>query len=312
MESVFGAVRPVSLDGVDLLSTTYRVSRKRPLEGLVKSIERFGLLESPVLLREAGRLVPVFGHNRLAALERAGVENFNAVVADVIDPIAYRDRAVLKCSRNEAGPVGRMGMAAILRMLGLGEEELSRTVRHGLELPAEFSSAEMAGSVMRLPGRLRDYIDLRDVGFKVIKGLLGLPAEAHDFLAGRMDESGIRVNVFRDIVEMMSDILRRDGTLAAVFALPTPETGDRRRDEQLLHDGIYSLRYPAYSELKEKAGRIAAEIERGGCSVGIPPFFEGGEVSLTVRFGRGDNEESIRGKLAGIDARRIGKLVGLL
>ncbi len=312
MASVFGAVRPVSLAGVDLPSTTYRVSRKRPLEGLVKSIERFGLLESPVLLREAGRLVPVFGHNRLAALERAGVENFNAVVVDVIDPIAYRDHAVLKCARNEAGPVGRMRMAAILRTLGLGEEELSRTVRHGFEIPAEFSSAEMAGSVMGLPGRLRDYIDLRDVGFKVIKGLLGLPAEAHEFLAGRIDDAGIRINIFRDLIEMMSDILRRDGTLSTVLGMPVPETGDRRRDEQLLHEAVYSLRYPAYSEMKEKAGLIASEIERGGCSVGIPPYFEGGEVSLTIHFGRGDDEASIRRRLTGIDARKIGKLIGLL
>ncbi|HSV95576.1 MAG TPA: ParB/RepB/Spo0J family partition protein [Spirochaetota bacterium] len=312
MESVFGAVRPVSLAGVDFLNATYRVSRKRPIEGLVRSIECFGLLESPVFLREAGRLVPVFGHNRLAALVRAGIETFDAAVVDEIDPAAYRARAVLKCSRNEAGPVGRMRMAEILRMLGLGEAELSRTVRHGLEIPVEFASAETAGSVMRLPRRLRDYIDLRDIGFKVIKGLLGLPAEAHEFLAGRVDDAGIRVNVFRDVVEMMSDILRRDGTLAPVLALPAPETGDRRRDEQLLHDAVYSLRYPAYSEMKENAGQISAEIERGGCSVSIPPYFEGGGVSLTIRFGRGDDEDSIRGRLSGIDARKIEKLIGLL
>lgn len=312
MERFFGAARPVSLAGIDIQNTTYRVSRRRPLEGLLKSIERFGLLESPVLLREGGRFVPLFGHNRLAALARAGIGTFDAAVVDAIDPAAYRACAVLKCGRNEAGPIGRIRMAEILRMLGLGEDELALTVRHGLEIPADFSSAETAALVMRLPDRLRDYIDLRDVGFKVIKALLGLPAGAHEFLAGRIVDAGIRVNVFRDIVEMMSDILRRDGSLTAVFALPAPGSGDRRRDEQLLHDAIYSIRYPAYSDLKDKAGRIAAEIERGGCSVGIPPYFEGGDVSLTLRFGRGDNEDSIRGKLAGIDARRIEKLVGLL
>lgn len=312
MKGAFGAAAPVSLAGVDIHDTAFRVSRKRALDGLVRSIERFGLLESPVLLRQAGRLVPVFGHNRLAALELAGTVSFDAVVVDAIDPKAYKTCAVLKCARNEAGPVGRMRMAAILRRLSLGDDELAQTIRHGLEVSGEFASEGAAESVMRLPGRLKDYIDLRDVSFKLIKVLVGLPPDAHDFLVGRIGDAGIRVNIFRDIVEMMSDILRRDGTLAAVLSLPAPTTGDRRRDEQLLHDAIYSLRYPAYSDLRRKAERIAAGIERAGCSVDFPPYFEGDEVSLTIRFDRGDNEDSIHRKLSEIDAGLIEKLVGLL
>ena len=254
----------------------------------------------------------MFGHNRLAAAAEIGLESVNAVVVERIDPADYRKRALLKCARNEAGPVGRIKMVLVLTRLQIGGDELRRTMRYGLGIPDEFASARMMDSVLGLPGRLRAYLDVRDIGFKVIKELVSLPTEAHMFLAERTAGAILRINIFREIVEMLSDIALRDGTLESVLAIPPAQTGDRRRDEQALFDAIYALRYPSYTEMREKAAKIVSGIERGGFGVTFPPYFEGGEVTLTIRFVRGESEESIRRRLSEVDAREIEKLLELL
>jgi len=310
--SAHSSLERVPLSGIDFADDSYRVSRKRPLDALRSSIERFGLLESPLLLRQNDRIIPVFGHNRIAAAAELGLDSLNAAVVDRVDPTDYRDRALLKCARNEAGPVGRMKMALVLERLGAGGDELRRTMRYGFGIPDEFATVRMLDSVLDLPGRLRNYLDARDVGFKVIKELVTLPTEAHVFLAERTAETGLRINIFREVVEMLSDIALREGTLESVLAIPPARTGDRRRDEQALFDAVYALRYPSYSAMKEKAEKIVSGIERGGCAVTFPPYFEGGEITLNIRFARGEREESIRRRLSEVDARAIEKLLELL
>lgn len=305
-------IERVPLSAVDLADDSFRVSKKRPLDDLRASIERFGLLESPLLLKERDGMVPVFGHNRLAAAVRAGLDRVDSWVVETIDPADYRNRALLKCSRGEAGPVGRMKMALILGRLGAGGDELRGTIRHGFGVPDEFAATRMIESVLGLPASLREYLDARDAGFRLIRDLLSLPAQAHEFLGARIDGHGFRINIFREMVEMLSDILLRDGSLAAVFALPPARTGDPRREEQSLHDAVYAVRYPSYTAAREKAAGIVAEIERGACTVALPPYFEGGDITLSFRFARGETEDSIRRRLSGVDARKIEKLLGLL
>ncbi len=308
----YSSLERVSLSAIDFADDSYRVSRKRPLDALRSSIERFGVLESPLLLGQNDRIIPVFGHNRILAAAESGLDSVNAVVVDRVDPTDYRNRALLKCARNEAGPVGRIKMALVLNRLGTGADDLRRTMRYGLGVPDEFASARMLDSVLGLPGRLRDYLDARDVGFKVIKELVTLPTEAQVFLGERAGDMGFRINIFREIVEMLSDIAVREGTLEPVLAIPPAQTGDRRRDEQALFDAIYALRYPSYAAMREKAAKIVSGIERAGCGVTFPPYFEGGEVTLNVRFVRGEREESIRKRLSEVDARGIEKLLDLL
>ena len=297
----------VSLSSIDF-GRFVPVSRKCPLDALRSSIERFGVLESPLLLGQNDRIIPVFGHNRILAAAESGLDSVNAVVVDRVDPTDYRNRALLKCARNEAGPVGRIRMALVLNRLGTGADDLRRTMRYGLGVPDEFASARMLDSVLGLPGRLRDYLDARDVGFKVIKELVTLPTEAQVFRSGRATwASGSTFS------GDSGDALRHRGQEGTLEPVRDPaQTGDRRRDEQALFDAIYALRYPSYAAMREKAAKIVSGIERAGCGVTFPPYFEGGEVTLNVRFVRGEREESIRKRLSEVDARGIEKLLDLL
>lgn len=304
----------IPLDDINLADEKYKLSKNPPGERLKKSIAASGILDPPVLLRAGGRYVILFGHNRLRLWAGMGRTEAEAIVAREAEPPAFLRLALLKSHRNEIGPIGKLRLLGLLRSdFGYGESALASLAREELGVPEEvFRDVGLREGVLHFPAPLLDYLDARDVGFKVIRGLGLLPPDGLSLLAGWVEATGMRVNYFREIAESLADICRRDGSPGPLSAMRAALIEDRRAREELIRGEVFRVRYPEYSALKAEADRIIGEIEKQGFEVGFPPYFEGEEIDLHARIGKRDDIGKWKERLARLDPEKLKELLSLL
>jgi len=308
-----GEMKTISLDAIDFEDRRYKISRNRIDDGLRSSIREFGVLDPPVVVEGVGLSKVVFGFNRLQALREAGAETAEVMAVAAVDPEWYAGRVLLKCLRNEAGPIGRLRAHAILKGMDMETGRLDRIAKQGLRLPDEFTRdsalAELTGE---LPPLLRDYLDCRDIQFRVIRDLARLPRVAHGALADWISYAPLRVNIFRFIVDMLVDMMVRDGSVDFVRDIHPDESIDRKQWEDHLYRLIGEARYPDYSASRNRADDIVRYFASRGIDVDYPPYFEGDRVKVTVSLGRRDDPASIRRKIDEADLSKLKDLLDLL
>jgi hypothetical protein len=308
-----GGMKRLPLSSIDPGDNYFNFSKNIVRDELKSSIREFGVLDPPVVTPRGGTYRAVFGFNRLAALRELGAESADCLVAPEVSAGFFARGALLKCQRNEAGPIGRLRALAILKDLGAGGERLELIATKGLHVPAEFvRDAALLDAALGLPGALRDYCDLRDLQLRVLRDLARMPAPDAALLSSWLAFAPLRVNIFRFIVDMLADIRARDGGLGAVEGIRPGAGQDRRVWEEELYGRVRAARYPEYSSLREEADGIARYFAARGIDLAYPPYFEGDKVELTIRVGRRDDPGAIGGRLEEVDWARLRPLLDLL
>ncbi|MBN2161271.1 MAG: hypothetical protein JW807_17925 [Spirochaetes bacterium] len=305
--------RRVSLEDVDLEDRYFKISRNHIGDGLRSSIRDFGLLDPPVLIDRGGRYRIMFGFNRLDVLRELQILSADAIVVPGVDPEFFLNRALLKCARNESGPIGRLRALAILKELGLDGGRIQEIAVKGLRLPAECAgNNSFLETVMALPAPLREYLDRRDIQMRIIRDVVRLPDNAVPVLSRWLSFEPLRVNIFRSVVDMLADIHDRDGTVSFVENITPDGIRDRKEWEEYLHAVIFRVRYPEYDSMKKEAEEIARYFSSRGMVLDYPPYFEGDRVGLTVTVGKRDDPEAIRKKIDEADLAKLKRLLDLL
>ena len=300
----------VKCGDVDFGDQYFRIGRKYPGDDLRRSVEHFGPLEPPLLIREGGRYRIVFGFNRIAVISEQGMESFRACVVDLLEREIFLDMAVLKCFRNEVGPVGKVRLVRILREhFGANDDELLRVAESALGMPAEFVGAGLADKMLDLPESVRDYMDQRNVNFRTIKNFLRLPDEGIEIIAGWIDTVYMRVNIFRQIVDMVLDIYNRDGGLAAISGIAPVQS---HKAEDFYHDLVLRARYPEYCKMKNEASGIIEFFRSRGVDVGMPEYFEGDSVRISFAAGKRRGINGLRNVISFLDGPEMIRLLDLL
>ncbi|OHD63593.1 MAG: hypothetical protein A2176_06215 [Spirochaetes bacterium RBG_13_51_14] len=303
----------IPLADIDLEDRYYKISRNHIDDAMRNSIRNFGVLDPPVVLERDGRYRVIFGFNRLDALADCGANEVDCMVTASVDAEFFMNRALLKCQRNESGPVGRIRILAILRDFGLKAAPLSRIAKKGLQVPDEFVRDEsLMNMVERAPVPLKDYCDSRDIQFRIIGDVMRLPRASIEAISSWLVFAPLRVNIFKFLAEMLSDILARDGSLDLVDHIRPDESTDRKAWEQHLYETIRRVRYPEYSSLRNTAENVVRYFSAWGVRVDYPVYFEGDIVEVRMSLRKGDDPESVRKKINGVDWVRIKELLDLL
>lgn len=300
-------VEIVSCSNIDLENGEYRISRNYIDEKLKKNIGLIGLLEYPVILKKNSRYIIIFGHNRLRTLVELNINTFNALILEKIDPQSYLEYALLKCYRNEVGILGKIKLLSILHGLGFGDREVYRISRDCLSMDAEYiKKSGIINLTEKFPVPLRVYFDIRDINFKILKNLINIPHEGIELLSRWVEFCNIRVNIFKEIVEMMRDIFRRDNSFNALNNIEIFADDKKIWEEQLYYE-IYKIRYPEYSTLKEKADALAKDFDQDGISIRFPEFFEGNTISVKLEFRKNEDKLSWGDRINKIDTDKLKK-----
>jgi hypothetical protein len=120
------------------------------------------------------------------------------------------------------------------------------------------------------------------------------------------------MNVFRRIVDMLSDISRRDGDCRFLDSMSVPgELGGREAEEYLLNR-VFECRYPEYSSMRRSAMERIALLSSRGVQVDFPEYFAGGELTLKIPVRKRDNPASVLEKVKGLEEGELLDIVKML
>jgi len=307
-------VEVIDVSLMDFSDTRFNISKSEVPDTLVRSISTHGLLEYPVILRSEGKYIIVSGHNRLSIERKIGVSEIPCRIMDRFDMNTYLGNAILKMDRGEVGPIGRLRLFRLIRKHGSGIVLNDRDfARRELGLPDFLiDNDELIDTLLSMPDNISAYADSRDVNYRVLREIASMPREAAGLISSWLCQIQMRVNIFRDVVEMLSEIFRRDNSIEAASAIAIPEIGDPRSRENWLHSSLMAVRYPRYSAMKKEADYLTAKLRGKGIDVTFPAYFEGDSIGLTVRISKQDGPAAVSEKLGGADAVTIGKLLDLL
>ncbi len=304
-------LKRVPIGEIDRGDTYFKISRNRIDDDLRASVTGFGVLDPPVVVQNGDRLRAVFGLNRLALLAEAGADSAEVAILPRLDEGWYIGRILLKCHRDEVGPVGRVRALAILAdYFGVDRDRRRSIASRGMGVPGEFAGdGPVPGLLGELPPTLKNYLDCRGIKFRVIRDLLRLPPGIVEALSSWVAFAPMKVNIFRSVIDMIAGIIERDGGAAPVESIRPDESTDRKQWEEYIHAAVYEARYPEYTAHKRRAEEAAAYFRSRGIHVGFPPFFEGDALDLSIRVSRRDDPGSILEKIGGIEPSRLRKLL---
>lgn len=297
---------------IEIDDARFRLGASGPDQRLVDSIRRIGVLRPPVVLEGAPAVLPVFGHGRLRALRELAVERAEVVRVRAVDPEWYLRAALDRHYRQALGPVARLRLVRLLRReFTLDERRIEPIARAELGVPDALAGDDAAASVLSLPPELLDYLDHRAIGYKTIRELVGLDPAAIALLAGWIGATDMRVNVFKEIVEMLGDLTTRPEVLRAL-SVETDPSMDRRACERAIHEAVFCARYPDYAAGRERANNSLRALTVPGVEVVFPEFFEGNTVEVRIRLGRRDGASILRERIGRIDDDALARLLELL
>jgi hypothetical protein len=289
----------VKFSEVDLSDSSFNISRPVLDEKMSRVTERFGSLTIPLLVRGRKGFVLLTGHRSIETWGFSEGKRLMSMIIDEKDSEVYIRETLLMAVRGEIGPLGKLKALAILKdYFGTDESKLSEIGREGYQVPEDFlEKNEFFKKVEGMPSGLREYIERRDISYKIIRLLCRLSQESLGLLTGWVKAYNIRVNIFRDLAEMLFD-LQRDGKVPAELHEPFPEEiHDQRQYEKYIYDRTYSLRYPEYSSLKKKADKLRSSLQNESIEIEYSEYFERSSLRLIVDMKKSADIDRLSGKL---------------
>ena len=303
----------VKLSDIDVRDTFYKISRWGDNERLVRSIARSGVLRPPLMHKKGKTWQIISGFNRVNAAKTLGMLHITVMVPDSVDRDLVLSLAAEKEYHHEIGPVGKARLVKIINSFrGTGSIDHER-LTHSLGIPLSvLHDDEFIDRVLSLPHALGVYIDEKNINFKIIKKLISMPDGVLERISGWVSSQGMKVNIFRNLIDILDDIYRRDGHIPAIDEFVPQEDESRRDFEQELYRYYFTVRFPRYSRLMNKAEAIRDELLSKGFTVDFPVSFEGNTVSLSFSMQAGERSNDIVRKIATLDSDTVERVLELM
>lgn len=273
----------IELAQIDLNDESFRISRNTPHPDLYGSIEKYGMLEKPYIIKKENTYVLMTCHNRVRICSELNIKKIKATVVPAPDEGFFLNNLILKLYRNGVGPVGRIKVLNIIKLYFSDNEIIdTANLRKITGLPGEYLEGGKAGErVLSFPRDLLDYIDARDINFKTIKDLASIDNNALEWLNSWINCIQIRVNFFKKITEHLFDIFRME----SIKQLPLP--GDEKiKNDADLYSEIFRLRYPKYSTINKKSLELIDKLSSSNVSVDFPDYFERDYIVLNLKIAK--------------------------
>ncbi len=323
-------IKDVLLEQIDQRNDCFKISKPHIDEKLKHSILTFGLLDPPVLLK--GKLFKsklfksklfksklfcnsayqiISGHNRICILKELNYTAAPAFVLNELKPEDFVDYALLKNYRQEIGAIGKIKFIRILKnIFQLDEKDISIASKR-IQIPGDMIHADLPDKLLSLPEQLKYYLDIKDIGFKVIKNIIQLPDDAILLISKWTADISIRVNLFKPIIDHMADIIKRDKSLNALANIDLNSLSDKRQDESLYNE-IFKIRYPDYTRMKSRADEMINILYKEGVEIDFPEYFERDEIGVILKINKRDGIGVLKKKIDQIDIKAIEDILELI
>ncbi len=287
----------------------FKISKNLKNAELAASIKNFGMLEKPFLIKNNDSFYPLTCHNRISIISELDIAGVEAFILETPSYEVFMRNLYMKIYRNECGPIGRIKAVKIVQNeFGVNGTALTDLARKTLKIPYEiFSDEKILSRIMGLPEFLKDYIDSKDIPFKIIRDMVLFDDEIISELNRWIEKMQIRLNIFKMLVDFLFDIRKRDGHFKAI-----EDDVLMKMDDKALYDYVFRIRYPEYSEKRLKADKIITLLTGHGVSIDYPEFFEKDTISFRITINSKDSGGKIATLASGLDAKKIDELLSLL
>lgn len=287
----------------------YKISRNIRNNELAASLKNAGMLEIPYLIKSNNGYYPLTCHNRITIMQEYGFDKVESYILDFPVVDIFIRNLLIKIYRNECGPIGRVKAFTILKNdFKLEDTRLLEIAKKTLKIPHEILSDEiMIARIKNLPENVKNYLDVKDISFKIIRDIIFFDEALIDELSRWIDKIQIRQNIFKMLVDFLFDIRRRDG----FFKIIENDLLENM-DDKSLHDYVFKLRYPEYLLKKEKAEKIINQLSGKGVSVDFPEYFEKDSICLKFIINKKDEGSKISEFVSGLNVNQVNELLSLL
>ena len=288
----------------------YKISKSNYSHQLRASLELSGMLEVPYLLKRDSVYYIFTCHNRIRILQESGIRKIREIKSIVLeepDAEIFMSHLALKMYRNELGPFGRIkGLWLLKSVFKLDPGDLNEFGLRILKLQPEIlDDNKFIENMAALPEGLVNYIDDRDISFKIIKDILALPMSWLEIINTLLKEIPVRVNIFRAMIDNLFDIYRMSADVSVIGSL-------EYSDDKTLNDSIFSLRYPEFSRLKGESHKIIDELSCKGLSIEFPEYLEKASITLKLEINKKNDLSNELKKVWDMDPEKLKKLMSLL
>lgn len=287
-------LRTIKISDLNSEKLFMKISRDLHDKELMSSIKKHGVLDPPLVVNNSGIPELLSGFNRVEAAIEAGFETIDVLEYYRFTSADFEKLVLLKIYRKEAGPVGRIKALSIMRNnFGKDRESLIKEGGVKWNIPDEFISDEKQGDkLLSMDRGLLCYIDAKDPGFKYIKMLMALPDDVSETIGKWAEGISMRVNVFKQIVEMIYETYTRHNSTGFFYNISPDLSADKKEVEEYLLDGFFRMRYPGLSSVLLKVSEISEKISSRGIDVDFPGRIERDYVEISFRLGRNSSPDS--------------------
>ena len=299
----------VALSSIDLSDHTFRITTDRDLNELVESVEKLGLIHSPLLLDRGSLFTVLSGFRRIQAARHLGWPTLSARVADAgTEKLACAQFAIADNAQQR--PLNLIEVSRALNLLSeliLEPEQLVKTAA-SLALPGNLGVIKKIQKLSRLPRFFQELIVADTLSLPMALELGKIPTDAGIALAEIFNELRLSLGKQREIYTLIKEIaLREDKSLLTV--LNEAKICQTRADENLnrpqktskIRFYLKQRRFPILTEAQIKFEEFKTNLPRCSNFKLIPPAgFEGKEHVIQLNFSSLDELNSHRSVLTGL------------
>ncbi|KPK29397.1 MAG: hypothetical protein AMK69_06690 [Nitrospira bacterium SG8_3] len=304
----------VALKQISQSPGPYCMSFGFDLKPLIRSIEKFGLINSPIVTKDTeGRMEVVAGYRRILALKHLQWED---IPCRDLSHLGFAPVELLLFNLHDnlsTRPFNAVEKGMVLSRLDqyISREEVLRDFMPLLDLPCHGHTLEMFLGLEKLEQPIKESLVNRRISFQTAKAFVHMKPESRATLFNWITGVGLNANQQSQFLAYTADISIRDQKEIPEL-LEEEEILDILNDVNLnnpqkakrLLNFLKSRRFPLLTRSEKRFREKSTGLGLpDGVSISHPPFFEDPDYRLEIFF---KNGKKLREK---IDA--LGKVSGL-
>jgi hypothetical protein len=135
-----------------------------------------------------------------------------------------------------------------------------------------------------------------------------LPQSAREQLIFVAYKNNIRVNIFKRIIDIVSDLIvsgEKEKKLTAILS-------ENYSTDECLLNALKEFRYPKYSSLEKEKNDLIKKLENVNFKIDFPEFFEGSEFNIILKCTKNKSKSDLVKVINEMDENLFKKLSEML
>lgn len=203
-------LKRVSLEEIDLRDQRYRIAYFFSLENLIRSIQRIGLINPPVVTFRDERVIPVTGWKRLLACKKLSLSSIPVFVCREKDDLtAFRLAVSENLANRDFNLVERAEIVKKLLAFGEAEQKIIREYLPLLGSPPTFDYFELYQKISRMSKAVKSLVHEKDMALGVVERLVRFSPRERVFLLPLLEFSS--QNKQKELLDLVKEISLKHG-----------------------------------------------------------------------------------------------------